>query len=391
MEVNKRKLYLDKNLRVVFSITLISLMGVASLTPAFPGIGKAFNITPKEVGLLITMFTLPGIFLTPVLGVFADRYGRKRIIIPSLILFGIAGTLCFFTRDFQTLVILRFLQGVGAASLGAINLTIIGDLFTGRDRAAAMGYNSSVISVATAFYPVIGGVLATIAWYYPFLLPLLSFGVALLVLTSLNNPEPKNVQSLKRYFIDTFKSVANIRIVGLLILSVLTFIILYGPYLTYLPFIVGDTFRQPPYVIGIIMSFASVASFFTSANMGRLTKYFPESKLIIISCFFYFFSMILVPILNNVWLLIIPSMLFGIAQGMNLPSIMSLLASVAPMNQRGAIMSLNGMVFRIGQTLGPLIILPVYGIWGIDGAYNLGGIVAVLMLIISLLMLGKKN
>ncbi|MEM7825683.1 MAG: hypothetical protein QW412_02390, partial [Candidatus Aenigmatarchaeota archaeon] len=55
-------------------------------------------------------------------------FGRKKILIPSLMLFGIAGGLCSITKDFHILLILRFFQGVGASSLGSLNATIIVDI-----------------------------------------------------------------------------------------------------------------------------------------------------------------------------------------------------------------------------------------------------------------------
>jgi len=170
-----QKLYFNKNLQVIFSITLTAVLGVASITPAFPRMERDLHISAQDIGLLITVFTLPGVILTPILGVLADRIGRKKILIPALLLFGVAGTSCFFARDFQLLLVFRFLQGIGAASLGSLNVTIIGDLFEGHDRAAAMGYNASVLSIGTASYPAIGGALATIGWYYPFLLPALIY------------------------------------------------------------------------------------------------------------------------------------------------------------------------------------------------------------------------
>ena len=97
----ERKIYLDINLQIIFIVTLTYIMGVSSITPAFPKIVKELNISAKDVGLLITAFSFPGILLVPFLGMIADRWGRKRIIIPFLMLFGVAGGLCFFVRDFN--------------------------------------------------------------------------------------------------------------------------------------------------------------------------------------------------------------------------------------------------------------------------------------------------
>ena len=197
---NKKKIYLDTNLQIVFGVTLMAVLGVASITPAFPRIIQELGVSSLGIGLLISVFTFPGVILTPILGVFADRYGRKRILVPSIFLFGIAGGACALARDFNILLILRFFQGVGAASLGSLNVTIIGDLYSGRERATAMGYNASVLSVGTAAYPAIGGALAMVAWYYPFVLPLLALPLGFVVLFSLKNPEPMIGQHLKDYF-----------------------------------------------------------------------------------------------------------------------------------------------------------------------------------------------
>ena len=66
---------------------------------------------------------------------------------------------------------------MGGASLGALNLTIISDLYAGPVRTEAMGYNASVLSVGTASYPAIGGALALLGWNYPFALSLFALGL----------------------------------------------------------------------------------------------------------------------------------------------------------------------------------------------------------------------
>src|ERR687893_2380455 len=187
-----RKVYKDHNLHVLFGVTLIAVLGVSSITPALPEIRDAFGVSSGEVGLLITVFTLPGIALTPVLGVLSDRHGRKKILVPALLLFGVAGGLCAFARSFELLLALRLVQGMGAAALGTLNVTVIGDIYTGRELSAALGYNSSILSIATATYPGLGGLLAIFGWFYPFLLPFLAVPIGFLVLYSLNNPEPEN-------------------------------------------------------------------------------------------------------------------------------------------------------------------------------------------------------
>jgi MFS family permease len=163
-------LWRDRNLHIVFGVTLMSVLGVASVAPVLPRLAVVFGVSPQRAGLLITSFTFPGVLLTPVAGVLADRFGRRRIMVPALWLFALAGIACAAADSFVQLLVLRALQGVGAAALGALNMVLLGDLYEGRRRAAAMGLNMSVLSVGTALYPALGGLLAELGWRWPFLL-----------------------------------------------------------------------------------------------------------------------------------------------------------------------------------------------------------------------------
>jgi len=365
----------------------MAIMGVSSITPAFPKMIDAFRISPQQIGLLITLFTLPGIFLTPMLGVLADQWGRKRILVPSLFLFGIAGAACTLIRNFHVLLLFRLFQGIGGAALGSLNVTIIGDLYDGRERSAAMGYNASVLSVGTASYPVIGGAMALFGWYFPFLLPLLAIPVGLGVLFGLRNPEPKLQQHLRTYLKQAWQSIANIQVIGLFVASIVTFIILYGSYLTYLPLLIDIRFGGSSLIIGVIMSSMSFTTAITSSQLGNLTTRFREQTLLKVSFVFYTLALIIMPFVSHIWLLLIPTVLFGIGHGLNIPNIQTLLAGWAPMDQRAIIMSLNGMVLRTGQTLGPITIGAMYAFWGINGAFLAGAGFAAAMFLGVVLMI----
>lgn len=376
----------QRNLHIVFSVTLIAVLGVSSITPVFPLVKEVFNISAGQVGLLITMFTLPGVILSPVLGVLADRYGRKKILVPSLFLFAITGTLCGFTKDFGWLVFYRFLQGVGAAAIGALNITLIGDLYSGKERATAMGYNASVLSIGTASYPAIGGLLATVAWNYPFFLPVFALPVGLFVMFGLDNPEPSGLQSLRIYLQAVFRSFRDRTVIGLFLISCLTFILLYGSFLTYLPLHLFEKFGTPPYQIGLILSFASIATALVSTQLGRLTSKISYRNLLLGVNVIYVLSMLVIPQTRSQWWMLLPSGLFGAAQGINIPALQTMLAGSAPLEYRAAFLSANGTVLRLGQTLGPVVIGAVYAGFGMDATFYAGALVAVMMGLIVLAM-----
>ena len=347
----------------------MAVLGTSSITPAFPAIVRELGVSSGQVGLLITAFTLPGVAMTPLLGVLSDRHGRKKILVPALLLFGFAGGACAFARSFEALLALRFFQGMGAAALGTLNVTVIGDIYDGRERSSALGYNSSVLSVGTASYPAIGGLLATFGWYYPFALPLAALPIAIVVLFSLHNPEPRNDDRLRDYFGSVWENLYDREVFGLIGASLLTFIVLFGPQISYLPILMNARFDAPSYVIGAILSGASLTTALTSTQLGRLTGRFSEKSLVKTAFVLYAIALVAVAFTPSLPLLVLPAALFGVAQGINLPNVFSLLNAHAPTENRGAFMATNGMSLRTGQTIGPLFMASAAGTFGLTGAY----------------------
>jgi MFS transporter, ACDE family, multidrug resistance protein len=366
------KIFQDTNLRLLFGVTLMAVMGVAVIAPAFPRIIQELGISSVQVGLLVTIFTLPGIVLTPLLGVLADRVGRKAILVPALLLFGTAGLACCFCRDFGTLLVFRALQGTGAAPLMALNVTLIGDLYRGRDRARALGYNAGVLSIGTASYPTLGGALAAIGWFYPFALSAVAIPLALLVWKYLDIPRETSPESLGSYFRNVLTGFTDPQMAGLFIAGLITFIILYGSYITFFPLLLGGRFGAGPATIGLIMSTLSVTTGITSTRAGWLVAKFSRKSLIIAGFLLYSASMAVIPLVDALPFFLIATVLFGLAQGINLPVVQIHLNEIVPDHYRAAFMSINGLLIRLGQTVGPLLMLWVERSWNIEAVFYAG-------------------
>ena len=381
----------DKRLYGIFGITLIAVMGVASIAPALPQIAESLSLSKHQVGLLISAFTLPGVFLTPFAGVVADRMGRKFILVPALFLFATAGFAIFFVHDFKIILALRVLQGAGAAPLGSLNTTLVGDFFKGKQLPQAMGYNAGVLSLATASYPLLGGLLAGIAWYYPFAMPLLALPVGLFIIFGIKEPNIEKPSSLKLYLRSFSKSIIRKEVIAIFIIGTLTFIILYGNFLTYIPFIIKQKFDLSAPQIGMMLSLSSLATVFVAANVGKLTQKFGSLNLLKTAFLLFMATNIILPFVNNLYLFIIPVIMFGMAMALNMPSLQTVLTKLAPNDQRGAFMSINGWVIRLGQTIGPLIIGIGYTFHGYFGAYFLGAFVALAGLVVLFTMIQKDK
>lgn len=388
-----RKLSKDINIYIIFGVTLTAVMGVSSIAPAFPSIARSLDVSSDKIGLLITFFTLPGIVFTPILGILADRYNRKVILIPSLFLFGIAGTACAFATSFDQLLLFRAFQGTGSAALGVLNLTLIGDLYSGNKRATVMGYNGSVLSIGTAMYPAIGGALAILGWHYPFFLSLIAIPVGLFALFFLNQKTEKNGLGINLYLKEVKSALMSKMVLGLFLGMFLTFIILYGGYITFFTILLDEKFAKSSLAIGIILSGSSLVTAITSAQLGKLTQRFSEKHLITTAAILYTIIFLIIPSVDNIWFFILPIALFGVAQGVNIPSILNLLTGYAPKEFRAAFLSANWMVMRIGQAVGPYVLGLVYLHWSLESTFYVTAMAGGLFVITSLTLIrtGKRK
>ena len=159
--------------------------------------------------------------------------------------------------------------------------------------------------------------------------------------------------------------------------SLLTFTILFGPQLTFLPILMDELFGAPSYLRAAVLSGASLTTALVSSQLGNLTGRFSEKTLLKAAFVLYAIALFAVSLAPNLWWLLIPAVLFGVAQGINIPNVFSLLNAHAPTENRGAFMAINGMSLRAGQTIGPLLMAAAAATLGLTGAYLAAAALAV--------------
>jgi MFS family permease len=114
-----------------------------------------------------------------------------------------------------------------------------------------------------------------------------------------------------------------------------------------------------------------------------LAKAYSERNLITTAFFLYSVSLISITLVPNIWLLLIPTIAVGIAQAIAWPSIIALLSGLTPMKQRGLFLSVNGAIMRTGQTLGPLLMGVVFGLWGLSSVFLVGAGLSFAMFVLA--------
>lgn len=330
-------------------------MGVSLISPVLPGLRDAFGVTDAQVGLVITIYTLPGAAIAPFAGLAADRLGRRRIIIPLLLIFGLAGSAIALTDSFTTVLALRFLQGIGASALITLAVTLIGDHYEGQQRSAAMGANGSVIASGAAFYPLVGGALGAIRWNVPFAFYGVAVVLGILAVFLLTEPAVDTSRSFRAYLDEIRAVILSPAILAVNGAVLLVFLLFYGAVLTAVPLLLSDDFGLGSDRIGILLSLVAVTSAAVSFMYGRFSRARTIPQLITIGFACYGSGLVGIAVADSIPLIGASLLVFGAGFGFMMPSVDLAIAEIVPEDLRAGTMGVRTSMLRVGQTIGPVV------------------------------------
>jgi multidrug resistance protein len=153
-------------LLIAMMVTAVEQLVVAPAMPTIIADLKGFEIWPW----VVSAFLLASTVSTPIYGKLADLFGRKPVLIFGLALFSLGSVLSGTSHSMVQLIVMRSIQGLGAGAVGPIVITMLGDLFTLKERAQVQGLFSAVWGLSSIGGPLIGGYLADhLGWQWVFL------------------------------------------------------------------------------------------------------------------------------------------------------------------------------------------------------------------------------
>ena len=343
-------------LSVVFAVTATAMMGNALLAAAAPEIVDHFDQPVDRIGLIFTVVALPGIVVAPLVGHLADRFGRKRVLVPCLIVFGIGGSIGALAPNFPIFLATRFFMGIGAAGLINLSLVIIADAWTGNERSKLIGQNSAVVTICLAIFPLSGGVLTELfGWRGPFLPFVLVFGVAGLVARRLvDNVEVQPVAIGPQY-----RRAAGVvkapLVYSTLLLGMVLFMIIFGVFLGIFAEHLETTFGYRPSVRGAIIAAPALTSTIAALSLGRLRLRISVQTIVYGGLAAFAVSLALIGATKALPLLFLGVFIYGLGEGSMIPTLQDVIASEAPEAVRATVMAIWVGFVRAGQALGPAV------------------------------------
>jgi MFS transporter, DHA1 family, multidrug resistance protein len=175
---------------LIAAVMMIVAFAIDSMLPALKDIGRDLGINDHtRWALVITAFTIGLGGGQLIVGTLSDRFGRRGLMLGSLVAFSLCSILAAVAQSFVLLLTARALQGVAAAGAQVIARSVVRDRFAGRDMAQVMSFASAIFMAAPIVAPFMGtAVLAVAPWRWIFIV-LAIVGAATFLWVALRLPE----------------------------------------------------------------------------------------------------------------------------------------------------------------------------------------------------------
>src|SRR4029078_12116439 len=154
---------------VIFTTVFIDLVGFGIVIPVLPyyAEGSRFHATPRTVGLLFASYSVMQLIFSPILGRLSDKYGRRPVLLISIIGTGIGFLILGLANTVLLLFVGRILDGITGGNISTAQ-AYIADITTKEHRAKGMGMIGAAFGLGFIFGPAIGGILSQWGIHVPF-------------------------------------------------------------------------------------------------------------------------------------------------------------------------------------------------------------------------------
>jgi MFS family permease len=354
----------------------VALMAGASLTPGMPAMMAEFENVPGAGFWVSMIITLPALFVViggPITGFFTDRFGRKPVLVVSLLLSGLSGSAGFFLNSIGAILVTRALVGLSIAGATTATNSLIADYFEGQERAKFMGIQSAFTGLGGVVFLPLGGILADLNWHYSFLahLPLLIlFPLALIFIH-----EPEEIARHEEALESKLKlNPTKIYIFAAILLGQFSFVavpVFLAYYLTALLGVGGTE-------VGLIGAASSLFSFFAGLLYERISRRIRYREMAIFSFFLSGCGFMALGLAKSWSLVIIGELIIGFSMGLIVSNLTTWLASEVSPQVRGRA---NGIFFTmmfLGQFFASIVYTPIVNATSLDFAYILSAVIIIL-------------
>ena len=394
------KLPIKLTITILF-VSSLTMMAGAIISPSLPNISKHFlidfaNIKESEyyTKLLLSAPALTIAILGLISGTIVDKFGRIKLLIFSLILYCITGTMGLYLNDLFSIIISRIFLGASISGIMTSVSTLVADYFKGELRVKYTGYQGAFMALGGTLYIGLGGLLADIHWRGPFSLYFLSLMLIPFVIAFIK--EPKNYIENE---LDKSNKIENNKIPYLLaiLVYITTFILITFFYMMPLqiPFLLKILNTESNSLIGLVMAVASLFAGISSTLYPKIKRKFNYPTLYVFGAGFMALGYLIIGNATEYFIVMLGLVIMGIGNGIIMPNGMLFMMQIAPFKYRGRMLGLMSSMIYSGQFMSPIIINPIIKMTNIHYAFIIASMglifVSLFYLIFSIVYKYKKK
>lgn len=345
---------------LLLSNLFIAFLGMSLVIPIMPTLMRELHFSGEVMGYLISLFAISQLLMSPIAGIWVDRFGRKKMIVIGMFVLAVSELIFAVGSNVWVLYLSRILGGISAALVMPAVTAFVADITSLEERPKALGYVSASISIGFIIGPGIGGYAAGFGIRVPFYL---AAGIALLsaVFSLFMLKEPLTREQLKlnanqkvkiNIFQELKKSTHSLYFIPFIIIFALSFGL--SAFDTVFGLFVDAKFGFTPTDIATILIVSAILGTVAQIFLfGKLVEKFGERKLIqiflMVSVVFLFISIFV----SNYWLILAVTFVMFLAFDLLRPALTTLLSRMAGEDQ-GFVAGMNSTYTSFGNIMGPL-------------------------------------
>jgi len=371
----------------------IDFAGFGLILPLLPFWAEHLGANPTEVGLILTIYALAQFIFTPILGSLSDRFGRKPIIIASLLIEAFSLALTGFAGSLVVLLIARFIGGIGASNIGSAQ-AVVADVTPPEGRARGMGMIGAAIGLGFVVGPAIGGLLSPIGPAVPFMVAMVVAIInALLVMLFLpethkvrevsktNSADKQQKGVLPASLVELLRNSTLSRLIVINLLFTIAFTAMEAVFALFSQHMFGWTAKENGYIftyVGLIIVLMQ------GGLVGQLVKRFGERKLLIAGLLMLSIGLALLPFSSTLAFMLVALGILSAGNGAVTPTTSALLSLTSSREAQGKVLGLAQGIAGLGRIIGPLFAGSIYTLVGPGAPFLVGSVLAIIAMLIAL-------
>ncbi|MDQ3099490.1 MAG: MFS transporter [bacterium] len=377
----------QKKISIIFAFILgfvgfVTSFGAHIVAVNLPTYAEKVGVGLGVIGVLIAAYDFAEIVAKPVFGALADKKGMKLTMLVGLVVFIIASLLYLIIPP-QLLLLVRFLQGIGAAALSAVSLALVGVYFKD-NRGRAYGIYNAVKGAGYVLSPLVGGYIVLKSNFATIFVASAIIGIIAFIL-SLFLPKPSKGDqsplddddnfSLKS-FTAVFKQKELLPWYVITVVNMFFVGILFG----FLPIRIHEL-HYSPFNTGLLISVVALSYLLIQPVAGILADKASVTKTITVGLILSAVSVILIPFVKDIPLLLV-SIVAGIGVGTVWTNTDTLMSNLAKEGKLGETMGIAGSFKEFGDMLGPLLIGMISQAFGLKIGFVTCGVLGLLCVVL---------